>query len=238
MARERLRVAILSVSPAWREGIAALLHDADEIESIASVTTTAELGGIALAPDVVIVDAPYTESIETLVKNHASAMPLVILSDSPERLGLLAGGVAILERNAGRAHVLAALQAAASGLIALSPSHAERLLQPSVEPALRETAHLFQPPVEAALRETAHLFQPPVETALRETAQWIQPLTARERQILRMLADGMPNKSIALDLQISEHTAKFHVSQILAKLGAESRTEAVAIGIRQGLVMI
>jgi NarL family two-component system response regulator YdfI len=53
-----------------------------------------------------------------------------------------------------------------------------------------------------------------------------------------MLSEGVPNKSIASELQISEHTAKFHVSQILAKLGAESRTEAVAIGIRQGLVMI
>ena len=53
-----------------------------------------------------------------------------------------------------------------------------------------------------------------------------------------MLSEGLPNKSIAAELQISEHTAKFHVGQILAKLGAESRTEAVTIGIRHGLVMI
>jgi len=79
---------------------------------------------------------------------------------------------------------------------------------------------------------------PPVEPVTHDKAQWIQPLTPRELQILRMLADGSPNKSIAADLQISEHTAKFHVSQILAKLGAESRTEAVAIGIRHGLVMV
>jgi DNA-binding NarL/FixJ family response regulator len=208
MVRERLRVAILSGLLTWREGIAALLHDADGIESIASVSTIAELGWIAPAPDVVIVDAPDGESIETLLKTHATAMPLVILSDAPARSALRAGGVAILERNAGPAHLLAALQAAASGLTAFSPAHAECLLQPPAEPVLRETA------------------------------QWIQPLTARELQILRMLADGMPNKSIALALQISEHTAKFHVSQILAKLGAESRTEAVAVGIRNGLVMV
>jgi DNA-binding NarL/FixJ family response regulator len=70
------------------------------------------------------------------------------------------------------------------------------------------------------------------------SAEWIQPLTPRELQILRMLSDGLPNKSIATALEISEHTAKFHVGQILAKLGAESRTEAVTIGIRHGLVMV
>ena len=63
-------------------------------------------------------------------------------------------------------------------------------------------------------------------------------LTARETQVLRMLAHGMGNKEIAGQLRISDHTAKFHVAQILAKLNAGSRTEAVAIAIRRGLVPI
>ncbi len=66
----------------------------------------------------------------------------------------------------------------------------------------------------------------------------IESLTTRETQVLRMLADGLGNKIIAGQLGISEHTAKFHVAQILAKLGAGSRAEAVALGMRRGLVPI
>jgi DNA-binding CsgD family transcriptional regulator len=66
----------------------------------------------------------------------------------------------------------------------------------------------------------------------------LEPLTNREQQVLRMLADGLGNKEIAGRLGISDHTAKFHVAQILAKLGAGSRTEAVTTAIRRGLVPI
>jgi DNA-binding NarL/FixJ family response regulator len=62
------------------------------------------------------------------------------------------------------------------------------------------------------------------------------PLTPREREVLHMLAAGLGNKEIANRLRISDHTAKFHVSQILAKLSAASRAEAVSIGMRRGLV--
>lgn len=65
-----------------------------------------------------------------------------------------------------------------------------------------------------------------------------QPLTAREIEVLGMLAEGLGNKIIAARLGISAHTAKFHVASILAKLGAGSRTEAVTIGMRRGLVVI
>lgn len=65
-----------------------------------------------------------------------------------------------------------------------------------------------------------------------------EPLTARETEVLEMLAEGLSNKEIAYRLSISEHTAKFHVNSILAKLHAGTRTEAVTRGIRQGLIMI
>ena len=65
-----------------------------------------------------------------------------------------------------------------------------------------------------------------------------QTLTAREMEVLGMLADGLGNKIIAARLGISAHTAKFHVASIMAKLGAGSRTEAVTIGMRRGLVVI
>lgn len=62
------------------------------------------------------------------------------------------------------------------------------------------------------------------------------PLTPREREVLHLLAAGLGNKEIATRLAISDHTAKFHVSQILAKLNAASRAEAVSIAMRRGLV--
>ena len=72
----------------------------------------------------------------------------------------------------------------------------------------------------------------------RDAADPAQPLTAREIEVLGMLAEGLGNKTIASRLGISTHTAKFHVASILAKLGAGSRTEAVTIGMRRGLVVI
>jgi DNA-binding NarL/FixJ family response regulator len=74
----------------------------------------------------------------------------------------------------------------------------------------------------------------PAVPALAEPAA----LTPRELEVLRMLADGAANKNIAWQLKISEHTVKFHVAQILAKLNAGTRTEAVTIGIRKGLIMV
>jgi DNA-binding NarL/FixJ family response regulator len=75
----------------------------------------------------------------------------------------------------------------------------------------------------------------PESTSLAELAE---PLTRRENEVLQMLASGLANKEIASRLAISEHTAKFHVASILGKLGAGSRTEAVSLGIRRGLVLL
>jgi DNA-binding NarL/FixJ family response regulator len=64
------------------------------------------------------------------------------------------------------------------------------------------------------------------------------PLTAREREILELMADGANNRIIAARLAISRHTVKFHVASILAKLGAVSRTEAVALALRGGVLAV
>lgn len=65
-----------------------------------------------------------------------------------------------------------------------------------------------------------------------------EPLTPRENEVLQMLAAGLGNKEIATKCGISEHTVKFHVASILGKLGAASRTEAVTLGIRHGIVLL
>ncbi|MBV9848729.1 MAG: response regulator transcription factor [Armatimonadetes bacterium] len=73
---------------------------------------------------------------------------------------------------------------------------------------------------------------------VRETAPPDEALTTREREVLQLMAQGLPNKQIAARLGISLHTAKFHVAAILAKLGATSRTEAVTLGVRRGWVLL
>jgi DNA-binding CsgD family transcriptional regulator len=63
-------------------------------------------------------------------------------------------------------------------------------------------------------------------------------LTARELEILELMAEGSSNRTIAIRLAISRHTVKSHVASILVKLGAASRTEAVTLGVRRGLLAL
>ncbi len=82
------------------------------------------------------------------------------------------------------------------------------------------------------------LLRDPVPAPLAAPLTPLTPLTQRERDILERLAAGMANKTIARDLHISEHTVKFHLGSIFSKLNVTSRTEAVATGIRQGLILL
>jgi ATP/maltotriose-dependent transcriptional regulator MalT len=66
----------------------------------------------------------------------------------------------------------------------------------------------------------------------------LEALTAREQDVLALLADGLPNREIAQALTISEHTVKFHLASIFGKLGVSTRTEAVQRGLRLGLIEI
>jgi DNA-binding NarL/FixJ family response regulator len=65
-----------------------------------------------------------------------------------------------------------------------------------------------------------------------------EPLTPREVQVLELLAEGLPNKAIAVRLRISDQTVKFHVSSISGKLGAKNRTDAVRRAVRRGLITL
>ena len=74
--------------------------------------------------------------------------------------------------------------------------------------------------------------------AFDESEAQLEPLTAREQDVLHLLAEGLPNKAIATRLGISDQTVKFHVASITGKLGAANRTEAVHIAARRGLITI
>jgi DNA-binding NarL/FixJ family response regulator len=79
---------------------------------------------------------------------------------------------------------------------------------------------------------------PPSSFGPEESIPGSEHLTAREVEVLRLMSRGLTNKQLAALLKISEHTAKFHVSSVIAKLGARTRTEAVTIGVTRGLVAI
>jgi two-component system, NarL family, response regulator YdfI len=171
----------------------------------------------ALRPDVVLLDLDGGRLDAVLDELPApAAAALVVLADAPRRVradvamerGLVR---AVLPRDATSGEILAAIDAVVAGLVVFHPD------------ALAD-ALAARPPRESR--------------PARIAADPAQPLTAREIEVLGMLAEGLGNKTIAVRLGISTHTAKFHVASILAKLGAGSRTEAVTVGMRRGLVVI
>lgn len=158
--------------------------------------TLPEVGsGIALSPDAV----PRTPAF-------------VLLADTPSVAwtadALRAGARSVLPRDATPDEIIAALEAAAVGLVTLPAELAADFVSATRGPIARPAG-------------------PPT-----------QPLTRREVEVLGMLAEGLANKNIAARLGISEHTVKTHVASILTKLDAFSRAEAVAIGARQGLILL
>ena len=120
----------------------------------------------------------------------------------------------------------------------------------SVQDGLRSGARVVLPRdappaqiVAAIYAASAGLIAAPAEDAgfllpATHAEENTEPLTPRELDVLEMLAEGLSNKMIAYRLSISEHTAKFHVNSILAKLHAGTRTEAVMRGVRLGLVKV
>ena len=102
----------------------------------------------------------------------------------------------------------------------------------SVLHALAEGLWACSPALATALLERHRL---PVS---EEAEQVLNPLTDRERQVLQLTAQGLANKQIAVALEISDNTVKFHLSSLYAKLGVTSRTEAVRAGARRGLVVL
>jgi two-component system, NarL family, response regulator YdfI len=163
----------------------------------------------ALQPDVILAAVPPEDLAPPA---DGFTPPLVLLSNDAQpawsRDVLRAGVRAILPRDASPGEILSAVAAAANGLAVLDPHDLEGLLSTPV---------------------AASFASPPAETAV---------LTPRELEVLRMMAEGEANKRIAWKLGISEHTAKFHVASILTKLNAASRAEAVAIGLRKGMILL
>jgi DNA-binding NarL/FixJ family response regulator len=156
------------------------------------------------------VDVLVLTSAEFLNELGDESSPVLLLSNDSEEAARLASLPVwgVLPLDAGADELSAALHALAEGLLVGSPAMFGRLIERHPVPASGQS--------EAV----------------------IDPLTGREREVLQLAAEGLANKQIAAALEISEHTVKFHLSSLYAKLGVTNRTEAVRAGARRGWVVL
>lgn len=212
-----IRVVVVSPLPSVRAGLRAMIGPADDCDVVGELDRLrGEAAGLPAGrpPDVVVVDpeADFDPS-DVLTADGAVRGPApVILGpfSGDDRLSAVLGGRAwgYLPRDAGGDALVAAIRAVAAGLLAIDPSFGSHLLTSS------GLAGGASPSGD------------------------VEELTTREREVLELVAIGLANKVIANQLAISEHTVKFHVAAILAKLGAGSRTEAVHVAARRGMVTL
>lgn len=207
-----IRVLILAPTPALRSGLHALLS-ADEAIEVVGEGAAPDLLDEFPGPDVVVVagDGLPLEALASALSETEPPPALLLLSDQP-----------------GAARPLAEL-----------PLRAWGLLPPDVEED--ELIAAVSALHTGLLAASPALLQPllgSMPTLGGEEVDMIEELTPRENEVLQLLALGFPNKQIALELGISEHTVKFHSSTIYGKLGVTNRTEAVRRALRAGLVVL
>jgi DNA-binding NarL/FixJ family response regulator len=201
-------VLIVSTSPALRAGFRALLYE----EGMTPVDAIATFGdGITTpAADVWLLADDALELISQPLPLSEGAQSIVLLSDDVQALTRLR-----------------ALPLRGWAWLAADAGGAE--IKAAVEAAAQGLVVL-------PLAFSRQLLS---QSRLSSTDEDpVEALTPREIEVLTLLGQGLPNKLIARQLVISEHTVKFHISSIFAKLGAASRTDAVSRGARAGLIML
>jgi two-component system, NarL family, response regulator YdfI len=204
-----IRVAVATTSAVRRSGLESIVRSHADLHLAGSFGTVASLISFASSTelDVIVIDSDSVRDLSLVPTSDAAIVLLTELGDARSISRLLRSGVrAILSRESQPDDVLSAIYVAYDGMVLLSTPAAENL-----------AAVYGDQPLE-------------IEDELSEE------ITSRETEVLRMLAEGLVNKDIAVRLGISEHTVKFHISSILDKLGASTRTEAVTLGIRRGLI--
>ena len=208
-----LRVLVVAGYPAVRAGLRTLLAQdggIDPVEPTALGPDPLGAGDLDLAAIVADLSGMPETAADELNETYVN-VPLVLLGADPatDGPGLGAEPVAYLAPDADGPSLAAAVRSVAAGLTVLDPAFI------------------------GAAGIHAHARSQPVATTVSG-----EPLTARERQVLELVAAGLPNKAIARELGISEHTAKFHVTAVLTKLGAQSRADAVIRAARRGMVAL
>jgi len=224
-AEAQVRVVICAASASTRAELELLLEQQSSIEVVGAAQSTKHLRSMLAEtdPDVVFL---HLESIsEDMSWKEFDGLGVIVVLlvnrlDSASAEAAIAEGVqAILFGDVTGTQLATAAAAAASGLLIFS-SDLANLVREALVAHTREQ-------LDDGRAEAPSLLEP-----------FPEKLTQRELEVLEMMSEGLSNKGIAALLNISVHTAKFHISSILGKLGASSRTEATAIGLRHGLITI
>jgi len=222
-----IRIIVVAPSPVVRIGIRALLGDPITIGN-AFATAMESKSGIEIvgeAQDLQTLNTDLQADILIITEDIASQVDLHgVAEDYKGELGLL-----LLSNEPIKSNILSDLNFRNWGLLPLEAS-AEQL-----QAAIHAVAAglLVSLPTLVSSESSSFIF-----TEKQEDDNLVNSLTEREAEVLQLLADGLANKQIALQLGISEHTAKFHVSSIYSKLDVTIRAEAVRKGIQQGLVTL
>ncbi len=221
-----IRLALVAPALALRLGLRTLLTSDDSVEIVAEAATLVELFPLRNEVDALAteVDVLATE-IDVLVL-AADSLPAALPESAPLPILLLYSGD---PPNLPELHQLERPW----GLLPLESSPEELSAALS---ALREGLFVSPPALLPRLLSNQAPAVQPLSGQLEESPGG--ELTGRESEVLALLAQGLANKQIAAHLGISEHTVKFHVSAIFSKLGASSRTEAVRLGVRLGLIAL
>jgi DNA-binding NarL/FixJ family response regulator len=211
---QSIRILVADDHPVVRDGLVSMLGTQADFEVVGEAATGVETvrQTLALHPDIVLIDLemPEMDGVEAIrqLRGTAPETHMIVLTafDSDER-------------------IVGALEAGAQGyLLKGAPRsdifHAIRVVSAG--------GSLLQPVVASKLLR--HITSRVLDQGMNES------LTAREMEVLRLLAQGKVNKEIAITLAITERTVKFHVSAIMGKLNAGNRTEAVTIAAQRGLI--
>ncbi len=206
-----IRVLVVDDHPIVRQGLVSVLGDEDDLEVVGEAGSGREAVARVqrLQPDVVLLDLemPDLDGIDAI----------------PQLLALRPGlGIVVFTAYDTDERVLGAVRAGARGYL-LKGASAEEIAR-GIR-AVNAGGSYLEPRVTSKL--IAEVSSPRRGGLV---------LSAREKEVLRLVADGLPTKQISVSLSISERTVKFHVNSIFRKLGADNRAQAVALAAQRGLL--
>jgi DNA-binding NarL/FixJ family response regulator len=206
-----ITVCVAAPAPVLRAGLRALLDDIEGVKDVSEIGSLEEFEPISSGTDILILTpgAGTSADLGDILDEEPAIAILVLVSDDQESIPITAD-----------------LSGRPWGILPLETSAEE------LEAAIRALGAGLLVGMPALVNP---LFG---DLLVNPSEQLIDPLTEREIEVLQLLAQGLANKQIALQLGISEHTVKFHISGVYTKLGVTNRTAAVRLGVRQGLILL
>ena len=220
MPKSKIRLMLVDDQQLFREGVKSLLKDHAEVEVVAEAADGEKALSLVAedAPDVILLDLkmPGIDGQECCrrLKAQSPSARIVILTVSREL-----------------SSIVEAMKSGASGYLT-KDTQSDKLVETVLK--VFHEGNLLEPLLADRLLDEFVSFSAKNEEN-PESAMFAS-LSPRETQILKLVAGGMPNKLIAAELKISEHTVRNHISNIFQKLQVNNRTEATVLAMKQGLV--